>query len=348
MHDRVTAADAHLEPLPIVRAVKLDRRRAKRRWLVEGLWTENAVGFIGGAPKLGKSWLGLDLALSVATKTPCLGVHQVPEAGPVLVYLAEDHPSEVRLRIDGLCRHRGLDLDKVKIDVITAPTLRLDLDGDRRRLAGAVQDLRPKLLVLDPLVRLHRRNENDAAEVSELLAFLREMQRTYDVAIAVVHHMRKSGSVADGQALRGSGDFHAWTDSALYLRRVRGRLLLHAEHRSAPSPAPFPIELVVGADSETAHLEVQRDTDASNEKANQTPLVERVVAALRGQPRPIKRTALRQQLRVNNQSLGNALNELLESGAIQRTDEGYTEAVPRSPFRPPPTRRGTERRNDHR
>jgi len=57
---------------------------------VEQLWGASSVGLIGGAPKCSKTWLGLDLALSVATGTPCLGHYAVPEPGPVLVYLAED------------------------------------------------------------------------------------------------------------------------------------------------------------------------------------------------------------------------------------------------------------------
>ena len=64
------------------------------------------------APKCAKTWLGLDMALSVATGTPCLGKYNVPERGPVLVYLAEDALRAVRERIDGMARHRGLDLGR--------------------------------------------------------------------------------------------------------------------------------------------------------------------------------------------------------------------------------------------
>lgn len=345
MLETKTAADAHLEPLPVVRAGELERHDATRRWLVDRLWTQSAVGFIGGVPKLGKSWLGLDLALSVATRTPCLGVYEVADPGPTLVYLAEDHPSEVRLRIETLCRHRGLDLKKVPINVITSPSLRLDLDRDRRRLAEVVQRLKPKLLLLDPLVRLHRRNENDAAEVSELLAFLRELQRAFSVAVVVVHHMRK-GSASDGQSLRGSGDFHAWTDSALYLRRVRGRISLHVEHRSAPSPGPIGIELVVDDLNQTVHLEARSELTSASEPHDEEPtsLPERITAALSKRSEPMSRTALRRLLRVNNANLGRALVELEEQGVIKRSGRGWS-TVPRSAFRTPHPPAGTEQRN---
>ena len=65
-----------------------------------GWWNSSgcasSVGVIGGAPKCAKTWLGLDMALSVATGTPCLGKYAVPEPGPVLVYLAEDALPVVR------------------------------------------------------------------------------------------------------------------------------------------------------------------------------------------------------------------------------------------------------------
>ena len=70
--------------------------RGPVRWLVEGLWGEASVGVIGGAPKCAKTWLGLDLALSVATGTACLGRYAVSKPGPVLVYLAEDALPVVR------------------------------------------------------------------------------------------------------------------------------------------------------------------------------------------------------------------------------------------------------------
>ena len=107
-----------------------------QRWLVEELWGASSVGVIGGAPKCAKTWLGLDMALSVATGTACLGKYAVPEPGPVLVYLAEDALVVVRERVAGMARHRGLDLAGVDIHVITAPVLRLDRDPDRTAAPG--------------------------------------------------------------------------------------------------------------------------------------------------------------------------------------------------------------------
>src|SRR6516165_8813847 len=243
--------------LPVVRVAELPSDELAERWLVEQLWCARSVGVIGGAPKCAKTWLGLDLALSVATGTACLGQYAVPTPGPALVYLAEDALPVVRQRVAGMARHRGIDLARIEMHVITAPVLRLDRDPDRTRLLETTRRLRPRLLVLDPLVRLHGIDENHAGEVAELLAYFRSLQRQLDLAVLLVHHTRKNaaGGVAAGVGLRGSGEIHAFGDSNLYLRRTRDHLVLSSEHRAAPASPPVYLDLVA-TNAQTTHLEV--------------------------------------------------------------------------------------------
>ena len=165
------------------RPAELAEQPQKRRWLVEQLWGEQAVGIIGGEPKCGKS--ALDLA--VATGTPC----RFPAvSGRVLLFAAEDAAHIVRER--GIAQAAGTSLDDLDIDVIDVPTVRLDLANDRQRLTVR----RPRMLVLDP--RLHRIDENAAGEVAPLLACLRDLQRNFETA--VVLHARKSAHARGGFA----------------------------------------------------------------------------------------------------------------------------------------------------
>jgi hypothetical protein len=314
-------AEDRIEPLPVVRAADLTEPDAKKRWLVEGLWTRG-VGIIGGLPKSCKSWLGLDLALSVASDTPCLGRFRIHDPGRSLIYMAEDTASVVKERLLGLCRYRELDLARVPIHVITAPTVRLDLERDRRRLAETIRRNRPRLLLLDPLIRCHRLDENDVGQVSGLLAFLRQLQRDHDVSIAVVHHARKNGAGHHGQNLRGSGDFHAWVDSGLYLRRARDRLVLVAEHRAAATSPAIDISLVT-TDAEMAHLEVaQHDGDVEH---SEDPNVDTAILRLleRAGDEPVSREELRATLRVRNARLSEALSRLAAAGMIKKRANGW-------------------------
>ena len=206
--------------LSITPAHGLPTRAEEQRWLVKDLWSEEGVGIIGAEPKCCKTFLALDLAVAVAAGAPCLRRFPVSRAGRVLLYAAEDPLDMVRRRLEGICAAGSLRLAALDIQVITEPTLRLDLEAVRRSLDETVAKLKPRLLVLDPFVRLHRIDENASGEVAPLLAYLRELQRRYAVAVLVVHHAKKgAGRVRAGQALRGSSEFHAWGDSNLYLRK---------------------------------------------------------------------------------------------------------------------------------
>jgi len=145
-----------LEPLKTMRAAEIKSVAEEERWLIESLWPDSAVGVLGGQPKSFKTFLALDLAISVASGTPCLGRYAVAVRSRALVYLAEDGLLDVRSRIEGIAKSRGLGLDDLDLDIIAEPVLRLDQEPDQRRLRQTIERMKPRLLVLDPLVRLHR------------------------------------------------------------------------------------------------------------------------------------------------------------------------------------------------
>ena len=248
---------------------------------------------------------------------PPSGASRSTPPDPALVYLAEDALPRVRDRVSHLCRHRGLDLARLDLQVVTADRLRLDTERDQLALDQTVQRIRPALLLLDPLVRLHSLDENSASDISSLLAFLRAINRRYHLALILVHHMAKRSRRNLGQSLRGSSDLHAWTDSACYLvRRPDDRLQLTVEHRSAPAPDPLLLRLSGGGDQPLSLLVDSAD-------APPPPLPEAVRAALRSAGQPLSRTVLRQRLRVNNARLGVALQSLQQRGLAVRGPNGW-------------------------
>jgi hypothetical protein len=315
--------DINSNPLPVQAAHQLPAREADQRWLVRELWLEEAVGLIGGEPKCCKSFLALDLAVAVASGTPALRDPRfaVPRAGRVLLYAAEDALHIVRRRLEGICAAGGLTLAQIDLDVITVPTLRLDLRSDCERLTRTVQTRQPRLLILDPFVRLHRIDENASGEVAPLLAYLRELQRRYALSVIVVHHAKKGGGkIRAGQALRGSSEFHAWGDSNLYLRRTDRDLTLTCEHRAAPSAAPIALELI--EHDEALALEVRTGAPVPPAAAPR-PADERIKQALVDAGGPLGIAELRERCRIRNATLHERLRALLRAGLLVREAEGY-------------------------
>lgn len=321
------------DTLPVVRAADVADGPARPPWLVASLWARAGVGILGGPPKSLKSWLALEMALAVASRAPCLGLFAVDDSGGVLVYMAEEAAPVVKARLASICRHRGLDLRTLAVDLITAPVLRLDRACDQERLRDAVARHAPRLLVLDPFVRLHRIDENDAGQVSALLGYLRELQRAHDVAVLVVHHARKNGPAGQpGQSLRGSGDFFAWADSLLYVRRQQGQIVLSVEHRGAPAPEPLTLALVGDSDP---HLEVVTAPAHQDEHAiadrDPVSLEKAILVALVAAP--LTRPELRARLRVRNERLGEVLGRLARAGAVRRVGDRWQ--IPDSHSAPP-------------
>ena len=306
--------------LPVEPAYRLAERSEEHRWLVTGLWSEQAVGIVGGEPKCCKSFLALDLAVAVAGGVPCLRRFAVPRAGRVLLFAAEDALHIVRRRPEGISAAAGVALANLDIQVITAPTVRLDLDADRRNLAETVARLQPRLLILDPFVRLHRIDENASGEVAPLLAYLRELQRRHDVAVLVVHHAKKGGGgVRAGQALRGSSEFHAWGDSNLYLRRDGDDLSLSVEHRAAPSMPPITIELAQRGTALALEVVDRRDPATPPPSS----LDERITATLAGAGAALPFAELRACCRVRATTLYERLAVLADTGRVVKTEDGY-------------------------
>jgi RecA-family ATPase len=313
--------------LPVQPAWRLAEAPEQRRWLVDQLWSEEAVGIIGGEPKCCKSFLALDLAVAVAAGTHCLRRFAVTNPGRVLLYPAEDALHVVRRRLEGICAAAGTDLAELDVQVITVPSLRLDLDADRARLEQTVAALKPRLLILDPFVRLHRIDENVSGEVAPLLAFLRELQRRHATAIAVVHHARKgAGTIRAGQALRGSSEFHAWGDSNLYLRRdADDRIALTVEHRAAAAIAGITLELTQRDDA----LALQpANADHQDELRGQaTSIDQRIAAALAGGEQPQSFAELRASCRVRAKTLYQRIAAMTATGVVTKSANGYSLTV---------------------
>ena len=169
-------------PFPVVRPSDLRTSAASSTpWLIDQLWTTSAVGIIGGTPKTYKTWLALEMAVSVASGSACLATFAVSSPGPVLLYAAEDSESALRARLGrgvkvlvtdvfaplwdatervmhhtGLMRSRGAELRHDHAALIAALATRR---GDEA--AAAIED---------ELERLHRVIIDAALTTSSMLA----------------------------------------------------------------------------------------------------------------------------------------------------------------------------------
>lgn len=323
-----------MSALPVSLACDLDQAPAEYPWLIEQIWGVEEAGVAGGEPKSCKSFTTMQMAVALTSGLPFLGRFAVPRRGRVLLFAAEDALHIVRARLDGICAHVGVTLDKLDLWIITAPTLRLDLPADCKKLESTVEELKPDMLILDPFVRLHRVDENVSSAVAPLLAQLRELQRKHHCAVVVVHHTRKGGALRAGQALRGSSEFHAWGDTNLYLSWHRKQLRLSIEHRAQPGHEGIPLVLDARPAHKSVALVVADDASGvqqeEQEKQEPTP-AQRILAVLESAGQPLRMREIRESCRMRSATLVRLLADLVQSGVVVRSEQGWS-LQPALPF----------------
>ena len=301
--------------------IELENRPPERQWLVDTLWGEQAVGILGGQPKCGKSILALDLAVAVAAGIPCLRRFAPARPGPVLMFAAEDDGHLVRKRLQGIAKVAGARFETLDIAVIDVPKLRLDDLDHRDRLQQTVERIAPRLLILDPLVRLHGGDENAVADIAPILGFLRDIQRRFETAILLVHHARKSAADRPGQALRGSSELHAWGDSNLYLRRRDRQTLMTVEHRAARGIDDIEIELIE-EDGEEPHFRLRQPPPAGAPQPQPETPERRILKALADAAAPLSQRQIRERAATRHKTVGAILQKLVSEGHVRRDAKG--------------------------
>lgn len=197
-------------------------------FVVPGLIAEG-ITLLAGKPKLGKSWLMLDIALGVASGQSVLG--NMPAAqGQVLGLFLEDSERRLQSRIAKLAPVGAWPPDLV----LSTQWSRIDEGGLADIDAWCRQANNPKCIIIDTLAKLRpatvgRKSQYDLDYDS--LAGLHRLAHEFQVAILVVHHTRKADADDVFDTVSGTLGLTGAADSILILSRRSGKAVLHARGR---------------------------------------------------------------------------------------------------------------------
>jgi len=163
------------------------------RWIWQGRMAAG-LALLAGAPKVGKSWLALDLALHVCKGEEYLGR---PTAKGSVLYLAlEDTPNRIMHRIDDLT-----DGEKAPESLIVcndAPPINQGLPEAIADILDGMED--PRMVIIDTLGRVRGmsgRNENAYQYDTREMAALKKLADDREIAVLLIHHKRKASGAGD-------------------------------------------------------------------------------------------------------------------------------------------------------
>lgn len=195
---------------------------AEPRWIVPGLLPVG-LAHLSGRPKLGKSWMALQLAVAVCAGGYFLG--RKVEAGGILYIALEDSPRRLQ---DRLRKLNASPTHRVRFETDWPPLDLKDEEGHRpglTALATAAYSGQVRLIVIDTLARAFgKRDWNDVADATNALADLQRLALEAEVAILCLdHHRKNSGTLADPiDDILGSTGKAAVVDTVWGLYRKRG------------------------------------------------------------------------------------------------------------------------------
>ncbi|HEX2697890.1 MAG TPA: AAA family ATPase [Anaerolineales bacterium] len=215
--------------------------------LVEpGLLPAQGILFVGGEPKVGKSILVANLALSLASGLNRTGF-SIPTPRRVLICQFELPLPQFVSRLALMRRGVGAAADQNLLVDTRATGHLLSAPQGLQHFLTAAREAAVEVIILDPLYSTHDQDENDTRAMAALCQALLRLRDASRAALIVVHHVRKSINRHEiGSAFRGSSALHAVGDSYLLATRPSTQLTsleLRFEFRYAAPQPPRLLEL---------------------------------------------------------------------------------------------------------
>lgn len=194
-----------------------------QRFVIEGLIPEPIAAAIVAPGGTGKSFLLMQMAASITTGVPFMGM-EIREPGAVLMLGAEDDLDEMQRRLHSIVKEyawQGCPLDLAKlgerfypVSLVGKDNLLTINDGKDRNeariqqiiaMARAIPDLR--LIIIDPAARFRSGPENDNEGGTRFVEVLEEIRTAAGVTVLCAHHARKGGTGDHADEIRGGSGF---------------------------------------------------------------------------------------------------------------------------------------------
>jgi hypothetical protein len=240
-------------------------------YIVQDLIETESLGLIFGDPGCGKSFIAVDLALSVATGADFHG--RATTQGPVFFIAGEGHNGLAR-RFAAWAQENGTKLTDVPLFKSERAAQFLDM-ANAAAVAAAVDNLasvhgRPALIVIDTVARnFGAGDENSTQSMGEFITAIDDLKARYPgCTVLLIHH---SGH-ADKQRARGAMALKGALDFEFRAEKDGPRMMMtNTKTKDAEPPETMHFTLE-GVDlGEGASSAVLRETDAPQGQKKLTP-----------------------------------------------------------------------------
>lgn len=284
------------------------------RYVVPGYVAEGLTLF-AGAPKIGKSWTALDLAVSVSSGGLAFGSVKC-EQGDVLYLALEDNQRRLQSRLKVM----GRTMAPQRLTFMTEwPTLDEGCLDELEAWAHGVE--KPRLVIIDVFAKVKPpANGKDQLYDADYrtMTGLHAFATRHRIAVVVVHHTRKMEADDPFDTVSGTRGLTGAADTIMVLKRdigtaktvlyVRGRDVEEVETALEFKP-DIGTWVILGA----AH-----EVGKTNERDS-------ILQVLRGHPEPLTVREVSDILGKNYDAVRKCLTRMAIQGEVEKTGRGaYT------------------------
>lgn len=174
-------------------------------WLVEDWLPDKSITFLISPPESYKTWLLLDLAVSVSSGTPFLGSYPVNNVGPTLIIQQEDSHTGLTDRLaliveQKLGMNANVDGDEWQVPsmpdlpIYVHPSRKLRFDNKQvlEELEKQIEAIQPKVIMIDPLYSTTGSADNYMADLANKMMVLKTWRDKYGCSFLISHHSKKN------------------------------------------------------------------------------------------------------------------------------------------------------------
>lgn len=196
-------------------------------WMINDWLPAETILFMVSPPASFKTWISIDLAVSVAGGFDFMGKYPVNDPGPVLIFQQEDNHGSMVSRLATIIQSKRAGTDKDSMFMPDLPiyiqtTRNLTFDNPQRvdELEQLLIKYKPKLVIVDPLYSAIPIDDYMSKGV-EYMFPLKTFRDKYKCTFVLSHHSKKSTSDSsiDRADLWGSQFLNAFLESGWQIRK---------------------------------------------------------------------------------------------------------------------------------
>jgi AAA domain len=274
-------------------------------YVVENILVAGTPSALVSKPKVGKSTLARNLCLAVSRGNDFLGLKT--KQGECIYLALEEREEDVRNDF----RAMGADgTEPILIHAAAAPAEGI------QALCDLVKERKPRLVVIDPLFRLARvQNESAYAEIYAALGPLIDVSRETGTHVMVLHHSGKGIGKADPiDSPLGSTAIGGSVSTLVVLKRTESFRTIQTVQR-IPEAMP---ETLLHFDSETRRLSI----GGTRFEADRNECEAAIMEFLRGAAEPQTQAQVRDGVEGQTKVIRAALTALVEGKRVLKTGDG--------------------------